>query len=108
MPFLFSLGQHSCVERPSDDVYVTTPPNRVGTVHNILWEKIRPPACDQLERIVQLRSGLPTIEQRFLKKVFGNDVLLSRSAFPWLRMCSRRGPSSSCIVQDARTTCCQA
>ena len=76
-----------------DDVCVTTTPNRVGTVHNILQEElhrhsrihinigktqvwnaagIRPPACDELERTAQLTdpdarvwkgSGLPTSEQ---------------------------------------------
>ena len=82
MPLLLSLGQHSELEAVRarlingerlfaflDDVYVTTTPNRVGTVHNILQEELyqhsrihinigktqvwnaagfRPPACDQL------------------------------------------------------------
>ena len=106
MPLLFSLGQHGALEAARarlhegerlfaflDDVYVTTTPNRVGAVHNILqhelyhharihnntgktqvWNAagVRPPACDHLERIAQLTDPdarvwkgptLPTTEQ---------------------------------------------
>ena len=106
-------------------MYVTTTPNRVGAVHNILQEElhrhsrihinigktqvwnaagIRPPACDELERIAQLTDpdarvwkgfllptseqgvrilgtpvGHPDFVQAFLRKVLEeHDVLLSR------------------------------
>ena len=106
MPLLFSLGQHAALEAVRrrlrvderlfaflDDIYVTTTPGRVGTVHNILQQElyrhsrihihvgktqvwnaagIRPPACDQLEQLARVSdpearvwkgSGIPTAEQ---------------------------------------------
>ena len=106
VPLLFSLGQHAALEAVSwrlrvgerlfaflDDIYVTTTPERVGIVHNILeqdlyrhsrihihvgetqvWNAagVRPPTCDQLERLAQVSdpearvwkgSDIPTVEQ---------------------------------------------
>ena len=106
MPLLFSLGQHAALEAVRrrlrvgerlfaflDDIYVTTTPERVGIVHNILEQElhrharihihvgktqvwnaagVRPPACDQLERRARVSdpearvwkgSDIPTAEQ---------------------------------------------
>ena len=138
MPLLFSLGQHAALQAVRrrlqvgerlfaflDDIYVTTVPERVGIVHNVLEQElyrhsrihihvgetqvwnaagVRPPACDQLERLAQASdpearvwkgSDIPTAEQgvrilgtpvghpdfvsTFLQKVLNEHaVLLSR------------------------------
>ena len=87
---------------------------------------IRPPACDQLTRIAQTQMpgcgrgpgcqrqnkgsaswerllGHPDFVQAFVRKVLEEHDVLS-SCIPWLRMCSRRVPSSCIVQMDARTS----
>ena len=116
MPFLFSVGQHRALEaihsrmNPDeylmaflDDVYMATPPARVGSMHAVVQEElyvhafiqvhngktkvwnqagVRPVACNTLEQIARVThpeavvwtcSMIPTAEQGI--QVLGNSVV---------------------------------
>ena len=163
MPLLFSLGQHAALEPVRrrlrvgerlfaflDDIYVTTTPERVGIVHNILEQElyrhsrihihvgktqvwnasgVRPPACDQLERLAQVSdpearvwkgSDIPTVEQgvRILVPRWVIRITCTPSSrmfwmsmqccFPgslWLRTSSQHGHCSCTAPVDVLITC---